>query len=223
MDTFDSTILPSGGSPLLSESPQFSLNSASSNTHTGPRGTDLSLSELYPDNPLPERRSQARHDQKTRPSIAQALGFAASLDLSDDRSGTLDALEEEGCEGEERIERGREGDIEDDEDSSVAADVTVRAADEDADRTRLAAQSREEKLQSDLFALRQINTAFAGYNSALRETQMGSEVSVRVVFLLHVLTHPLYLIFSLLALANRSAARADRCAAEQVHQHFIQV
>ncbi|KAH9978703.1 hypothetical protein BGW80DRAFT_690546 [Lactifluus volemus] len=175
MDTFDSTILPSGGSPLLSESPQFSLNSASSNTHTGPRGADLSLSELYPDNPLPERRSQARHDQKTRPSIAQALGFAASLDRSDDRSGTLDALEEEAWEGEERIERGREGDIDDDEDSSAAADVTVRAADEDADRTRLAAQSREEKLQSDLFVLRQINTAFAGYNSALRETQIGSE------------------------------------------------
>jgi hypothetical protein len=190
MDTFDSTILPSGGSRLLSESPQFSLVSASPNTHTGPGGADLSLSELYPDNRVPEKHSQVRHDQKTRPSIAQALGFAAPLDQSDDRSGTLDALEEEGWEREERVEQGQDGDIDDDEDSTAAADVTVRAP-EDADRTRLAVQSREEKLQSDLFVLRQINTAFAGYNSALRETQIGSEVSARVVFVLHVLTHPL--------------------------------
>ncbi|KAI0256031.1 hypothetical protein BJV78DRAFT_1273017 [Lactifluus subvellereus] len=161
MDTFDSTILPSGGSRLLSESPQFSLASASSGSHTGPGGDDLSLSELCPD------EDQTRsHNQKTRPSIAQALGFGAPLDQSDDRS-TLGALEEgEGGEGEWEGEN---------EDSTAAADVTVRVSGEDADRTRLAAQSREEKLQSDLFVLRQLNGAFAVYNDALRETQAGTE------------------------------------------------
>lgn len=168
MDTFDSTILPSGGSRLLSESPQFSLASASSGLHTGPGGDDLSLSELCPDDHRLPQHSQTRpHNQKTRPSIAQALGFGAPLDQSDDRS-TLGSLEE--GEGEWEGEN---------EDSIAAADVTVRVSGEDADRTRLAAQSREEKLQSDLFVLRQLNGAFAVYNDALRETQVGTEVSAR--------------------------------------------
>jgi hypothetical protein len=173
MDTFDSTILPSGGSRLLSESPQFSLASASSGSHTGPGGADLSLSELYLDNRLPEGHSQALRNQKTRPSIAQALGFGAPLDQSDDPGGTLGALEE-GAEGDEQ---GWERD----EDSIAAADVTVRVGGEDADRTRLAAQLRDEKLQSDLFVLRQMNSAFAIYNDALRETQAGTEVSARAM------------------------------------------
>jgi hypothetical protein len=173
MDTFDSTILPSG-SRLLSESPQFSLASASSGSHTGPGGADLSLSELYLDNRLPEPHSHAFRNQKTRPSIAQALGFGAPLDQSDDgRGGTLGALEE-GAEGDEL---GWEADNDRDEDGIAAVDVTVRVGGEDADKTRLAAQSRDEKLQSDLFVLRQMNGAFAIYNDALRETQAGTEVS----------------------------------------------
>jgi hypothetical protein len=169
MDSFDSANLLSGGSRLLSQSPQFSFNSASSSSsHTGPGGDDLSLSEL---DLVPKREPQKTHNPKsrTRPSIAQALGFGgAPLDQSDDLS-VLGALEEDvGEEGEE--EEGAEAEAE--------ADVTVRVGHvEDAETTGIAAQSREEKLQSDLFVLRQLNGAFAVYNDALREAQGGTEVS----------------------------------------------
>jgi hypothetical protein len=176
MDSFDSANLLSGGSRLLSQSPQFSFNSASSSSsHTGPGGEDLSLSELElnPDNRLTERETQTRHHNpksRTRPSIAQALGFGAPapLEQSDDLS-VLGALEEEEDVGEEREEEeGIEGE----------ADVTVRVGHgEDVEKTGIAAQSREEKLQSDLFVLRQLNGAFAVYNDALREAQGGTEVS----------------------------------------------
>ncbi|KAH9998489.1 hypothetical protein BJV74DRAFT_725522, partial [Russula compacta] len=62
-----------------------------------------------------------------------------------------------------------------DVEESTEADVTVRVSDEDANRTGIAAQSREEKLQTDLFVLRQLNGAFAVYNDALREAQAGTE------------------------------------------------
>jgi hypothetical protein len=77
----------------------------------------------------------------------------------------LDALEE----GEEE-----------EEEVGAEADETVRGNDrdvEDADRTSVAAQLREEKLQNDLFILRQLNGAFAVYNDALREAQAGTEVN----------------------------------------------
>jgi hypothetical protein len=166
---------PSDGSRLLSEPPQFSLTSAGSSSHsspyTGPGGDDLSLSELYPDNRLPQRPPQARNDSKTRPSIAHALGFGAPIVTSQDAS-TSD-VPEEGGDG-ERGEEEWEGDGGNDD--SAAADVTVRAI-EDPDPTHLAARSREERLRSDLFVLRQLNGAFATYNDALRETQAGTEVS----------------------------------------------
>ncbi|KAF8482969.1 hypothetical protein DFH94DRAFT_730965 [Russula ochroleuca] len=166
MDSLDSPNLLSGGSQLLDQSPQFSFNSASSSLHTGPGGDDLSLSELYPDNRPPKTEPQTRHNPKTRPSIAEALGFGAPLDQSDDQS-VLHALEE----GEEREEDAGVGEDEE----GTEADVTVRVGDEDADRTSIATQSREEKLQSDLFVLRQLNGAFAVYNDALREAQGGTE------------------------------------------------
>ena len=170
MDSFDSAGLPAGDSRLLSQSPQFSFTSPSSNSNTGLGGTDLSLSELYPDDyrlPEGDRESQTRHNPKTRPSIAEALGFGAGPppDRSDD-PGMLDALEE-GKEEEEGV--------------GAEADETVRGNDgEDADRTSVAAahaQLREEKLQNDLFVLRQLNGAFAVYNDALREAQAGTEVN----------------------------------------------
>jgi hypothetical protein len=83
------------------------------------------------------------------------------------------ALEEDAGEvGEGREER------EEEEEEGAEADVTVRIGHgEDAEKTGIAAQSREEKLQSDLFVLRQLNGAFAVYNDALREAQGGTEVS----------------------------------------------
>lgn len=179
MDSFDSANLLSGGSRLLSQSPQFSFNSAnSSSSHTGPGGDDLSLSELDldPDNrnrlpPKREPQTQTRNPKsRARPSIAQALGFGgAPLDEQSDDLSLLGALEEDV--GEEREEEEEDG-------AEAEADVTVRVGHgEDADRTAIAAQSRDEKLQSDLFVLRQLNGAFAVYNDALREAQGGTEVS----------------------------------------------
>ncbi|KAF8274603.1 hypothetical protein EI94DRAFT_1696104 [Lactarius quietus] len=164
----DSLEVPtSGGSRLLSESPQFSLASIGSSSHsTGPGGDDLSLSELYLDNGPPQRPAQARNNPKTRPSIAQALGFGAPIVHSQDAS-TPGVPEEEGEDG-RVVEEEWEGD-----DGNSAADVTVRAG-EDADTTHLAARSREEKLRSDLFVLRQLNGAFAAYNDALQATHMGT-------------------------------------------------
>ena len=179
MDSFDAANLLSGGSRLLSQSPQFSFDSAGSSTHTGPGGDDLSLSELCLDNDdddssLPTKKqpqTAAGRHPKTRPSIAQALGFGAPLEDQSDDPSVLDVLQE----GEEDA---RVGVGEDEE--GAEGDVTVRVGDEAADgvnRTSIAAQSREEKLQSDLFVLRQLNGTFAAYNDALREAQGGTEVS----------------------------------------------
>jgi hypothetical protein len=169
MDSFDPVNLLSGDSRLLSQSPQFSFNSASSSSHshTGPGGDDLSLSELYPDHRLPKTR--------TRPSIAQALGFGAPVDQSGDLSA-LGALEEEDA-----------GDV--GEDGGAEADVTVRLGGEDAEKTTVGTtQSREEKLQNDLFVLRQLNGAFAVYNDALRESQGGTEVKSLMLLRVNLLT-----------------------------------
>ncbi len=222
MDSLE--IPPSGDPPLLSESPQFSLSSVGSSSRTGPGGEDLSLSELYPDNSLPQRPAQARRNDppKTRPSIAQALGFGAPIVHSQDASASGVPEEEEEGEGGRGEEEGG-GDNDDGNDDSAAADVTVRAG-EDADPTHLAAQSREEKLRSDLFVLRQLNGAFAAYNDALRETQAGTEVSrcpgrrrVSVGNIRSPTSH------RPATQASREAARANRRVAQQVHQHSIQV
>jgi hypothetical protein len=200
MDSFDSAGLPAGGSRLLSQSPQFSFASASSNTAQG--GDDLSLSELYPDNRVPGREIQARRNLKTRPSIAQALGFGASLDQSGDDQSLLGALD-----GEVEEDAG-EGDIE-----AVEADVTVRIGGEDADRTSIAVQSREENLQSDLFVLRQLNGAFAVYNDALREAQTGTEVSCSCSpASVNLLMRVLYYNYFAPSVLPSSSSRQTRCS-----------
>ena len=208
MDSFDSAGLPTSGSRLLSQSPQFSFTSPGSNSNTGLGGTDLSLSELYPDDyrlPERDRERQTRHNPKTRPSIAEALGFGAPppSDQSDD---ILDALEE----GEEE-----------EEEVGTEADETVRGNDrdvEDADRTSVAAQLREEKLQNDLFVLRQLNGAFAVYNDALREAQAGTEVNWS--FQLQTCPNLLYVTFlpppppvpsSVKSTSPNSSSRRTRC------------
>jgi hypothetical protein len=206
MDSFDTPNLLSGDSRLLSQSPQFSFDSASSSSHTGPGGNDLSLSELYPDNRLPKTEPPTRHHHpKTRPSIAEALGFGAPLDQSDDPS-VLGALEEEEGEEGEGVGEDEEG-----AEALAEADVTVRVGGEDANRTTVAAQSREEKLQNDAFVLRQLNGAFAVYNDALREAQGGTEVSYSCFL------HPQYILTPLpLPQAPRREARTDGRATQQI-------
>lgn len=230
MDSDSLEFIPSSGSRLLSEPPQFSLTSVGSSSRsslqTGLGGDDLSLSELYPDNRLLPQRwqwpAQAQADPKMRPSIAHALGFGVPIVDSQDAS-TTDVLEEEGDGGVKEEEW--EGD--DGNDDGAAADVTVRASEDpepDTDATHMAARSREEKLRSDLFVLRQLNGAFAAYNDALRETQAGTEVSRcpgrRFV---SVVNPDRPSICRPVTQASREATRANRRVAQQVHQHSIQV
>ena len=67
---------------------------------------------------------------------------------------------------------------EEDEDGGGALDQTMTP--EEAEKARkLAARSREEKLENDLFVLRKLNSVFAVYNEALRETESSTEVRAR--------------------------------------------
>jgi len=118
----------------------------------------------------------------------------------------LGALEEDA--GEEREEREEEEEEGTEVEAEAEADVTVRlGGGEDAEKTVIATQSREEKLQSDLFVLRQLNGAFAVYNDALREAQGGTEVSQFVsLFFLLFLKH-----YRTTRLASRRATGTDRC------------
>jgi hypothetical protein len=223
MDSLDSANLLSGGSRLLSQSPQFSFNnnsassstSSSSRIHTGPGGEDLSLSELELDPQTQTRYHNSKTKSRTRPSIAQALGFGAPVDQSADDLSVLGALEEEDA-GEE---------MEEEESAEAEADVTVRVGGgEDAGKTVIAAQSREEKLQSDLFVLRQLNGAFAVYNDALREAQGGTEVSqVFHAFPRGSSLSPSPSHTTTTRLASRRATGTDRRTTQQIHQYFIQV
>jgi hypothetical protein len=47
------------------------------------------------------------------------------------------------------------------------------------------AQTREERLRSDLFTLRKLNSAFALYNEALSATESGTEVCLIVASCVH--------------------------------------
>lgn len=127
----------------------------------------------------------------------------------------LGALEEEDA-GEE---------MEEEESAEAEADVTVRVGGgEDAGKTVIAAQSREEKLQSDLFVLRQLNGAFAVYNDALREAQGGTEVSqVSHAFPRGSSLSPSPSHTTTTRLASRRATGTDRRTTQQIHQYFIQV
>ncbi|KAI0342173.1 hypothetical protein BDW22DRAFT_244883 [Trametopsis cervina] len=147
--------LSDSGSRLMSES----LLSASS-SRTGHGGDDLSLSELsIGDLPTqaPPRRKFSLFAQPTSPSVA-------------DESALADEDEEEqGQEYEEGEGEADEGGLEE-----GGFDETMRA--EDIEKAqRVAAKSREEKLQSDLYILKKLNAAFDLYNEALRETKSSTD------------------------------------------------
>ncbi|KAI0066161.1 hypothetical protein BV25DRAFT_1821045 [Artomyces pyxidatus] len=139
MDSIDHNFSASG-SRLMSESPlvsPFPLSSSASvsDSHTGPGGDDLSISEL----------SLPRRHPPTRPFSLLAQPTEAAGPSHHDET----EVEEEELDG---------GDAEDDE-----------------KQRRLAARTRDEKLQNDLFVLRKLNSAFSVYNDALKETQSGTE------------------------------------------------
>lgn len=137
------------GSRLLSESSLIHSSSSSSLSRTGPGGDDLSLSELS----LSERPQPPPSRRPKFSLLAQPLPQDVSSHSDDS------AIAEEDAE----------------EDVQVGLDHTMTQ--EDVERAKkLAARTREEKLQHDLFILKKLNTAFEVYKEALKEAKSGTEV-----------------------------------------------
>ena len=66
-----------------------------------------------------------------------------------------------------------------DEDGQDDAELDGTMTQEDIEKAkRLAAKTREEKLQHDLFVLKKLNAAFEVYKEALKETKSSTDVSL---------------------------------------------
>ena len=119
----------------------------SGSSRTGYGGDDLSLSELSVHD-RPLQRPQRKFSLFAQPNSPTGADESAVADEDDDAQVF----------GED------------------AADQTMRP--EDIEKAqRVAAKTREEKLQNDLFALRKINAAFDAYKETLRNTQSFTDVS----------------------------------------------
>lgn len=150
------------GSRLLSESSLLPSSSSSSLSRTGPGGDDLSLSELS----LSERPQPAPSRRPKFSLLAQPLPLKPSAP-----SGEDSAIAEEDA----------------DENAEVGLDHTMTQ--EDVERAKkLAARTREEKMQHDLFILKKLNSAFEVYKEALKEAKSGTEVRhvTRPTKLIHI-------------------------------------
>ena len=137
------------GSRLLSESSLTATSSTSSLSRTGPGGDDLSLSELS----LSERPQPPPSRRPKFSLLAQPLPQKVTPHPEDS------AIAEEYADGD------AEGELE------------HTMTQEDVERSKkLAARTREEKLQHDLFILKKLNSAFEVYKEALKEAKSGTEV-----------------------------------------------
>ncbi|CDO75358.1 hypothetical protein BN946_scf184966.g26 [Trametes cinnabarina] len=118
---------------------------SSSSSRTGPGGDDLSISELS----ISERaRIKSSH---RRPFSLLAPPQSPEADES--------AVADEDAE---------------DAEADAGMDETMRQEDVEKAK-RLAAKTREEKLQHDLFVLKKLNSAFEVYKEALRETKSSTD------------------------------------------------
>ncbi len=72
-------------------------------------------------------------------------------------------------------------DEDEDEDGEGGFDATMTQEDMEKAK-RIAAKTREEKLQHDLFVLKKLNSAFEVYKDALRETKSNTDVSARCAY-----------------------------------------
>jgi hypothetical protein len=155
-----SSSLPLDSDPdsrLLSQSlPSPDPFDASSHFHTGPGGADLSLSELSISD-KPYGRDGPRFSLLAPPPAQVRTYSADQSAITED-----DEYEEERDAG---------------PDDEAAANNTVIG--------RVAAEkAREEKLQKDLFIIRQLNASFAVLNDALRATKSATEVCILVLGIL---------------------------------------
>lgn len=121
-------------------------SASSRSVSTAPGGEDLSLSELSLTDP-PQTQGYRR-----RPFSL----LAQPLLPNTPRAGYESAIAE-------------------DEEDGEGLNETVMPEDTEKVK-RLAERTREEKLQSDLFILKRLNTAFDVYKEALRETKSSTEV-----------------------------------------------
>jgi len=135
------------GSRLLSET-SLLPSSSSSLSRTGPGGDDLSLSELS----LSERPQLAPSRRPKFSLLAQPLPQKAPF--MDNDSAIL----------------------EEDADTEGEAGLDQTMTQEDVEKaTKLAARTREDKLQHDLFILKKLNFAFEVYKEALKEAKSSTE------------------------------------------------
>jgi hypothetical protein len=66
--------------------------------------------------------------------------------------------------------------VEEDEEGEHEEESEEKKAEDAENRRRVAARTRQERLQHDLFVLQKLNAAFSVYNSALRDTRSATEV-----------------------------------------------
>ncbi|KAI8993086.1 hypothetical protein BD414DRAFT_514129 [Trametes punicea] len=118
---------------------------SSSSSRTGPGGDDLSLSELS----LSERAQSKSAHRRPFSLLAQPLSSdtAESAVADEDAGGGEDETGLDDTMTQEDVEKAK----------------------------RLAAKSREEKLQHDLFVLKKLNAAFEVYKDALREAKSSTD------------------------------------------------
>ncbi|KAG1751576.1 uncharacterized protein EDB91DRAFT_1106087 [Suillus paluster] len=145
---------PSSSFPDLSNSQLLSESLPSpepfdSDSHTGPGGADLSISELS----LSDKDTENfRFHDRPRFSLL-APTATTSHTFSPDQSKISE---------DDEYEEGNDGGSENDVDLTMIGRVA-------------AAKAREDKLQSDLYVLKKLNASFALFNDALRSTQTATE------------------------------------------------
>lgn len=150
MDSFDLSsefVVSGSGSRLLSESSLLPENS-----NTGQSVDDLSLADLsLTDRPQPRNLHRRPFSLLAQPRFEDRTRDESQSAIAEEDEG--DAIEEQ-----------------DDLDQTMTAEEAEKAR-------RAAAKTREEKLESDLFILRKLNSAFGIYQEALKETKSSTEVS----------------------------------------------
>lgn len=176
---------PGYGSRLMSESP---LPRGTSLDNRDNIEADLSLSELSVAEP---------------PRRLERFSLLAPRQQDSLRLEEGDSLFSEVAEEAELGEENEESD-EDDEDNTVKREQDQRAA----------AQSREEKLRSDIFVLRKLNSAFGSFDEALQETTSANQVR-RI--------HALYMVDLTALVENCNPISEYRRVIEQVHRDALQI
>jgi multidrug efflux pump subunit AcrB len=156
------------------QSPSFDLNAFNAQhpsadspialkSLTGPGGADLSLSELSIED------ISAIQQQPQKP-------FSLFASSTTSRQASTSAVNHERQMS--QTENGDKAYSEEEQHEVAASDEQQAEGTARQSARQSTTQSREEKLQSDLFVLRKLNTAFSQYIDAMKETKDLTEVRV---------------------------------------------